>query len=147
MRDHFLQLNLDPDASSEVIAATIKAHPQHEEAAEILLNERRRAAYQRTVSTLRSIGILRHRLGLDNDDTWFVQTCPDFAPRLHTRKFAAQSAVADPEPIGAIPASNVNTPKVLPDTATDKTSSRGWYKPILVAAIIAAILVLLAVML
>ncbi|HET6565149.1 MAG TPA: hypothetical protein VFG52_07010 [Xanthomonadales bacterium] len=147
MRDLFLQLNLDPNASSEDIAAAIKAKPLHEGAAEILLNERRRAAYQRTVSTLRSIGILRHRLGLDNDDTWFVQTCPDFAPRLHTRKFAAQPVVLDPEPISAMPPSNGKTSKVLADTAAAKAPSRGWHKPLLVAAVIAAVLILLAVLL
>ena len=153
MQDHFLKLGLDPTATSAEILEAIEAKPKLAAAADILLNERRRAPYQRTVSTLRSIGILRHRLGLDNDHTWFIETCPDFAPRLHSRKYAPQSqvaadvtgAAADAAGAGQFTAATVlpaksTTPETMPPT-------QAWLKPAIILLAIAAILVLLTLVL
>jgi len=86
MKNLYLQLGLDQNASPNEIEAALQAKPDLGESAAILLNESRRAAYNRTVSTLSSIGLLRHRLGLDTERSWFVATCPDFVPRLATQK-------------------------------------------------------------
>lgn len=127
MKDLYLQLGIDPHADQSDIEAALRQHPELGDAAAILLNAPRRAAYNRSVSTVRSIGMLRHRLGLDAQSTWFVETCPDFAPRLHLRKYApppevsAKTATAEPAP-----------------TATYNSSS--WLKVGLLIVTVAAIL-------
>lgn len=149
MQDHFLKLGLDPEASRADIEAAIEAKPELSAAAEILLNEHRRAAYQRTVSTLRSIGILRHRLDLDKDDSWFVESCPDFAPRLHSRKFGSQRAASGDtshalaEAAATGPSSTAGDTPVTSEGTRKPAQSRTWLKPLLVASAIAAILILL----
>ncbi len=129
MKDLYLQLGLDPNANSADIEAALQAKPDLSEAAAVLLNESRRAAYNRTVSTIRSIGMLRHRLGLDADSTWFVETCPDFSPRLHVRKY-----VPTPKPTSETATSAVEP--VSPDTGKRKF----W---LYAASIILAVVVLL----
>jgi hypothetical protein len=161
MQDHYLKLGLDPAATSAEILQAIEAKPELSAAAEILLNDHRRAAYQRTVFTLRSIGILRHRLGLDNDHSWFVETCPDFAPRLHSRKFAPQvpaaadAAAAAPADAATSAAGGANTTQTSSASATPVTPTAGekamqnrpWLKPVIILLAVVAILVLLSVVL
>lgn len=132
MKDLYLQLGINPDASHSDIEAAFERRPELAESRVILLNESRRAAYNRTVSTMRSIGMLRHRLGLDNNNSWFVDNCPDFAPRLHSKKYAAQ-AQADED-----------IPQESPATATTRsTRSTPWLKVLLLGTGIAALLLLL----
>ncbi len=95
MKNLYLQLGLAPNASQDEIVAALKAKPELSDAADVLLDEPRRAAYNRAVSTLSSIGMLRNRLGLDADQTWFVETCPDFVPRLNMRKYVAPTPPAE----------------------------------------------------
>jgi hypothetical protein len=153
MQDLYLKLDLDPAASSAEILQALEAKPEQSAAADILLNERRRAPYQRTVSTLRSIGLLRHRLGLDNDHTWFVETCPDFAPRLHGRKPVPQpAAAADTTGAATVaPSAGQSSPAsvtpVASNTPQTTTPARSWLKPFLVLLAIAALLTLLIVVL
>ncbi len=146
MQDHFLQLGIDPEANAADIKAAIEAKPELEAAAQILLNERRRAAYQRTVLTLRSIGMLRHRLGLDNEDSWFVQSCPDFAPRLHSRKFTAQAATTAESTAPAVAESTAGTTAAA-DGGKPETAARPWLKPALLVLALAAIAALVATLL
>jgi hypothetical protein len=146
MQDLYLQLGIDPAASAADIEAAIAAKPELEAAAQILQNERRRAAYQRTVLTLRSIGMLRHRLGLDNDDTWFVQSCADFAPRLHLRKFAAQ---ATPAAEHGAPAAVETIARPAPAASREgpAPATRPWLRPALLVLALAAIAALVAALL
>ena len=152
MQDHFLKLGLDPAATSAEILEAIEANPEQAAAAEILLNDHRRAAYQRTVSTLRSIGLLRHRLGLDNDQSWFVESCPDFTPRLHNRKIAPQPPAAA-EATGAASGANatqtssVSATPVTPSAGEKTGPNRPWLKPVIIVLIVATILVLFAAVL
>lgn len=132
MKDLYLQLGINPDASKSDIEAALTQHSELADAAAILLNESRRAAYNRTVSTIRSIGMLRHRLELDHDNSWFVEHCPDFAPRLHTKKYTAQA-----QPDTDIAAAEGAHPG---QTRSDKTKS--WFKALLIALGIAAALLL-----
>jgi hypothetical protein len=82
MKDLYRRLGIDPKASSREVAAALASKPEMGECAPILQDEKRRAGYDQAHATLNAIGILRHRLGLDSDDSWFLENCPDFAPRL-----------------------------------------------------------------
>jgi len=136
MHDLFLRLGVSTDASNDDIAAAIESKPHLATASEILLNPQRRAAYQRTVFTLRSIGELRHRLGLDNEASWFQETCGDFSAHAQARKFTAKAEVAAVEPVAATPAHAAH------DAATRPPNR--WMKPLL--AIAAMLLMLLTLL-
>jgi hypothetical protein len=131
MKDLYLQLGIDPNASPADIEAALQAKPELGEAAAVLLDGSRRSAYNRTVSTIRSIGMLRHRLGLDAEFTWFVKTCPDFAPRLHLRKY-----VPPPES----PAETVPEVAIPPSPGARK--SKTWLIAALLIFAVAALLAL-----
>jgi hypothetical protein len=139
MHDLFLRLGISTDASADDIAAAIESKPHLATASEILLNPQRRAAYQRTVFTLRSIGELRHRLGLDNDTSWFQETCGDFSTHAQARKFTAKAEIVAVEPVAATPAHAVH------DAAT--RPPKRWMKPLLAMLAIAALLLMLLTLL
>lgn len=80
MRDLYAELGLDPMSTNEEIASTLKQNPAMAAHATILLNGKKRAVYDRSWFTLKTIGTLRHRLGLDTDETWFLREYPAFAP-------------------------------------------------------------------
>lgn len=162
MQDLFLKLGLDPEATSAQILEAIEAKPGQSAAAEILLNDHRRAAYQRTVFTLRSIGQLRHRLGLDNEASWFLETCADFAPRMQSRKYSAKAepgaettthsgpgtgSVAAAAPAATAPATTPSAAK--PAAAAPATGARAdagpspYLKPLLVITAVALLLIVL----
>jgi hypothetical protein len=82
MKDLYRRLGIDPKASSEEVTAALASKPDMSECAPILQHEERRAGYDQAHATVNAIGILRHRLGLDSGESWFLENCPDFAPRL-----------------------------------------------------------------
>jgi hypothetical protein len=150
MRDLYLRLGISTDANADEIASAISAKPHLGAAADVLLNPQRRAAYQRTVFTLRSIGELRHRLGLDDDASWFHETCGDFSSHAQARKFTAKvetGAAGAAEP-AIPPAGSTGQGQTAPygplagsKSASPKPSS-AWLKPLLaVAAVLALLLV------
>jgi len=96
MKNLYHILGVDPKASQEEVAAALELKPETEKFAPILLNEEKRAAYNQAHATLSAIGILRHRLGLDSGESWFLEDCPDFSPKLlQVKKHrAAQKAVS-----------------------------------------------------
>lgn len=139
MKNLYLQLGIDPQASQDDIEAALQAKPELADAAAILLDESRRAAYNRTVSTLSSIGMLRHRLGLDADQTWFVKTCPDFAPRLHMRKYVAPATpVEESAPAQIAAASGTATQVPVPGSRNNKS----WIKAAVILFVMAVVLYL-----
>jgi hypothetical protein len=144
MKDLYRQLGLDSSASRAEIAAALQARPEPGVTAEVLLNDSRRAVYNRAASTIQSIGILRHRLGLDNDQTWFVQNCPDFAPRLHTRKYVApeqaNTASASAEATATEPGKS--TAAVAATPTPDSRKSKSWLKAALVIFVLAILMTL-----
>jgi len=81
MKDLYYRLEIDPQASEEEIRAALASKPELSDSSSILLNPARRAEYDETHHTLKTIGLLRHRLGLDTGHSWFLDNCPDFAPR------------------------------------------------------------------
>lgn len=82
MKDLYLHLGLSQNASAKEIADVLKNNPAMAEIGTILLNPEKRALYDQTWSTLKTIGSLRDKLGLDKDETWFLRKHPDFAPAL-----------------------------------------------------------------
>jgi len=129
MKDLYLQLGIDPNASPADIKVALQAKPELSDSASILLDEQRRAAYRRLVTTIRTIGLLRDRLGLDADRSWFVESCPDFAPRLHVRKYAVPAPPVAESALAGTPAtSNVSAQIPAPGTRN--------YKPWIKAAVI-----------
>lgn len=82
MKDLYHKLGIDPQASHEEVAAALALQPDMHHCSPILTDQEKRAAYNQAHATLNAIGILRHRLGLDSADSWFLENCPHFAPRL-----------------------------------------------------------------
>jgi hypothetical protein len=84
MKDLYAKLGVQPSASAREIAEILKQKPELASIGTILLNPEKRAVYDRAYSTLKTIGALRHRLGLDKADSWFLKSHPNFAPSLST---------------------------------------------------------------
>jgi hypothetical protein len=82
MKDLYRKLGIEPDASATEIQAALEQNPEISDFAAILLDEHKREGYDEAHAALRAIGVMRHKLGLDTGDTWFVESYPDFAPRL-----------------------------------------------------------------
>lgn len=137
MKDLYLKLGISQDASPEDIEAAIKARPDCAGSAAILLDKRRRAAYNRSVSTIRSIGILRDRLGLDKEPSWFQHTCPDFAPKLHVAKFAAK-----PAPKRQVTESTASRPAPAERRQADPKSGLEWMRPVYIGLALIILLTL-----
>jgi hypothetical protein len=140
MKDFYSSLGVDPRASKEEVATALKLHPELSGFSGILHNEGKRAVYDRTHDALKMIGLLRHRLGLDSGDSWFLQTCPDFAPRARLAKTAAKpiEPVSDAIPPG-VKAEVARREEMKPGPAA---GSRRLV-PFLLAGLIAVILLLL----
>ena len=79
MRDLYRRLALERSASPEEIRAALERLPDMKSYSAILLDEERRAVYDRAHNTLKMIALLRFRLGLDKSDNSFIQRYPDFA--------------------------------------------------------------------
>lgn len=100
MRDLYRRLGLDPTATEEEIAAALEEHPDLQGYSAILLDEERRALYDRVHATLKMIGTLRFRLDLDKSDAWFIQRHPDFAIMPKPILGAAAEDTGDDEAAG-----------------------------------------------
>lgn len=92
MKDLYARLEVQPTANEQELEAALRDKPSMEITAGILLDQEKRARYDRAHATLKAIGVLRQRLRLDTGDSWFLQNCPDFAPG-----FKPASAPAQPE--------------------------------------------------
>lgn len=79
MKDLYRKLELDPTATGDEIAAALEKHPELGAYSAILLDEDRRALYDRSHRVLKLIGTLRFRLDLDKSDSWFIVRHSDFA--------------------------------------------------------------------
>ena len=100
MKDLYFRLGIEPQSSEQEIAAALESKPELGDCSSILLNPERRAQYDETHHIVKTIGMLRHRLGLDTGHSWFLENCPDFAPRnrvaTHQRHTTQQPAEAQP---------------------------------------------------
>jgi hypothetical protein len=81
MKDLYLQLGIAPTSAIEEITAALESKPELSDCSRILLDEDRRAGYDEGHHTLKTIGVLRQRLGLDTGHSWFLENHPDFSLR------------------------------------------------------------------
>lgn len=79
MRDLYRKLEIERSASKDEIAAALREHPELAAYSAVLLDEERRALYDRVHNTLKMVGTLRFRLDLDKSDARFIRSYPDFA--------------------------------------------------------------------
>ena len=135
MKDLYRKLGIDQDAAGAEVAAALKLKPQFDDFGSILLDADRRAAYDGVHATVKAIGVLRHRLGLDSGDSWFLENCADFAPGVLLAEQYEQSSKAVPEE------SKPNRGHVAPKAKLPVTSQQ---KYLLVAVVVFAILIFLA---
>ena len=91
MKDLYAALGLNPKSTAAEIAAALKQQPEMAASGTVLMNPKKRAVYDRTHTTLKTIGALRHRLGLDTSETWFLRDHPDFAPGVSSGSTAKSS--------------------------------------------------------
>ena len=141
MKDLYSKMSLEPEAGEEEIAAAIQQRPEWSAYSTILLNRDRRAFYDRTHATLRTIGELRHRLKLEAGGSWFLDTSPDFAHR-----FNPALAPAPPKPAASDTApgtARADTPPAA-DTRSEKPVTRKHVVAIAIG-VISLILLILAV--
>ncbi len=92
MKDLYSKLGIDRGASAKEVQAALEIKPELSDYAMILLDTEKRALYDSTHSTLKMIGELRFRLGLDSGRSWFLEHCPDFAFRKNTAKSSQNPA-------------------------------------------------------
>jgi len=98
MKNLYSKLGIDRGASAGEVQAALELKPELSKYATILLRSEQRAMYDSTHSTLKMIGELRFRLGLDSGRSWFLEHCPDYAFRKRVAKSAhnpGKGAVAD----------------------------------------------------
>jgi hypothetical protein len=80
VKDLYLKLGIDRGASAAEVQAALEIKPELSDYAMILMDTEKRALYDSTHSTLKMIGALRLRLGLDSGPSWFLKNYLDFAP-------------------------------------------------------------------
>ena len=132
MRDLYRRLALERSASPEEIRAALERLPDMKSYSAILLDEERRAVYDRAHNTLKMIAMLRFRLGLDKSDNSFIQRYPDFAIM--------------PKPVTSA-ATQESSGHQGPDKTTqrrDRTRRNGqrWLLPLLLSLIVIGAIVL-----
>ncbi|MDT8320603.1 MAG: hypothetical protein RQ826_08765 [Xanthomonadales bacterium] len=91
MKDLYARLKIDKSADRQQLAAILKGRPEWSEHAAVLLNDEKRALYDRTHSTLKTIGQLRQRLDLNSGGSWFTEHYPDFAAGFRAAPAPRQS--------------------------------------------------------
>jgi len=117
VKDLYSKLGIDRGASAAEVQAALEAKPELSDYAAILLDTEKRALYDSTYSTLKMIGELRFRLGLDSGRSWFQEKYPDYGPGQNSAKSSqnpANQTKADTPPAAqpALPPSDsvVSTP-------------------------------------
>jgi t-SNARE complex subunit (syntaxin) len=139
MKDLYAALSIGPDASESEVEASLEAHPELSAYSAILLDSEKRALYDRAHATLKMIGALRHRLGIDSGSSWFLKNSADYAPRQNVAVFSERSKV------GSAQAASLQKTIHTPQTESLKSvraARPGWLVPVIIA-IIAVILVAL----
>jgi hypothetical protein len=140
MKDFYAKLGIDQGATQSEVAAALQSRPELSACSSILLNGEKRAVYDRAHMALKAIGQLRHKLGLDSGDSWFLQNCADYVPRQ-------RSAVTVEKPVAA--AGNP-APRQAPSEAAQsaiapaRPAARPVLRPLVVLAIAAIVLAIAA---
>jgi len=108
VNDLYGKLSVNKAATQAELAEALGRNKHLAAYASVLLNEQKRAVYDRAHSTLTTIGALRQRLGLDSDNSWFVEQYADFSPaarrqRPATAESSGASAVRPSSPSATTP--------------------------------------------
>lgn len=117
MKDLYRELGLSRNATNEQLAEALGKNPEWADYASVLLNERKRAVYDRAHAALTAIGALRQRLGLDKEASWFAEKNPDFSPAVRN----APSATTE---TNRAPAAESSAPSAPAPKAAVQSSSR-----------------------
>lgn len=139
MNDLYFRLNIDPNASAEEITAALALKPEMSACSSILLDEEKRSVYDRAHATMSAIGLLRHRLGLNAADSWFVQNYPNFVPRLRPSMPRGEPAEVKPE---QAPPEQVHKAQQLEGFDAAAPEHYRWLIPVLLGIIAVSCLVL-----
>jgi hypothetical protein len=140
MKNLYSALGIDPGASEQEVAAALENRPDLAAYSSILLNQERRAAYDRAHMTLRTIDGLRSRLGLD-PDKWSLETSADQARAQRPDPTPPPT----PPPTAPSPAANAGaTARSAASQAAEPGNARSQpsavrIRPVLVLALVAAI--------
>jgi hypothetical protein len=113
VKDLYSRLGIDRKAGAEEVQAALELKPGLRDDATVLLDMQKRALYDSTHSTLKLIGELRFRLGLDTGPSWFLEHCPDYA----FRKTAAKSSQSPEERAGTDASPGAHPPTQQPTSA------------------------------
>jgi hypothetical protein len=148
MKDLYARLGIGPDASAGEVVEAGQASPEAGACAQVLADATQRAAYDRAYSTLKSIGILRHRLGLDSGESWFLSRYPDFAPRFRSA-IATGKAKVEATQTRTMPqvATIEDTRSKAKPGAAQPAAKSNRLVPILVAVVVVALIVILILVL
>jgi hypothetical protein len=139
VRNLYLKLGVEPGAGIEDIAAALELHPELSAYAPILLDAKKRAAYDRTHAALSAIGELRHQLGLNDGNSWFLEKYPGFA-RMRRSPSSAGTAQA---------AAQTSVPTETREAArregrrTRRTARYKWLVPVLSGLALIVVLLLM----
>lgn len=141
MRDLYFGLQIAPEATAEEVQAALEGHPERGDSAAILLDPARREVYDGTRATLKMIGRLRSRLGLDTGHSWFREYCPEFVPMGSSAVFKAPARPEPPKPSPTAAAKGSGK-----KGRTRRRRRRSGPQPMVLAiALAAALLVILAI--
>ncbi len=140
MKDLYFHLGINPKSSAGEVAAALDLKPEMRVYAPILLHEKQRSLYDRTHATLSSIGRLRQRLGLDSGDSWFLQNCPDFSPKLRSKRPSQKSAEVSPQ---ASPPEKLHNVPARKGVKTKPPARTKWLVPVALAITAIVLLVLI----
>jgi hypothetical protein len=138
MKDLYAKLGIDQAASQAEVAAALQSRPELSACSAVLLNAEKRAVYDRTHMALKAIGQLRHKLGLDLRESWFLRNCADYVPRQRSGIPAEK------------PAAGKSSPRQPPDEAAQspivptQPAARSVPPALVVLAIAAVILAIAA---
>lgn len=147
MKDLYARLGISPDASAGEVVESGQASPEAGACAQVLADTTQRAAYDRAYFTLKSIGILRHRLGLDSGESWFLSHYPDFAPRFRSAIATGKAKVEATQTRNMPQVATIEDTRSIPKPDASKPAAKSTrLVPILAAvAVIVLIVVLILV--
>jgi len=135
MKDLYRRLGVNRTATHAELEEALGQNRDMAAYATVLLNEQKRAVYDRAHSALTTIGVLRQRLGLDPDRSWFVDQYADFAPAALRKQPGSTGAPAEQ------PASRAaTTPHPAPAPGARRVGRGSLIVLVLAAAALAAML-------
>jgi hypothetical protein len=139
MKDLYARLGVDADATERELADALRKNSGMGQYASILLHDQKRAVYDQAHKVVTTIGTLRHRLGLDKEESWFRRNNPDFCPAARAIRSANPAVAAAP---AEQPVSESSGSAHAPSTQMPTRQRRSGLIALLAAAVIVVVLYL-----